>query len=85
MLIYRLCALVFVFSASAFMAGCGNKDTGQTGVKVDPGKVQQDLATQIKEVENNPNIPPGQKQAVINRIKSQGAMSEAGRATGGGK
>ena len=83
-MIHRLCALVLVLAAFS-MVGCGNKDTGQTGIKSDPAKVQQDLATQLKEVENNPNIPPAQKQAIIQRIKSQGALSEAGRVTGSGK
>ena len=84
-MIHRLCALVLVLAAFNTIVGCGNKDTGQTGIKSDPAKVQQDLATQLKEVENNPNIPPAQKQAIIQRIKSQGALSEAGRVTGSGK
>ena len=83
MLTYRLGSLVLVFAASLMLWGCGNKDTGQSDVKIDAAKVQQDLDAQIKAVESNPNIPAGQKQAIIGRIKNQGGA--AGRAAGGGK
>jgi hypothetical protein len=81
---YRLLALIPALAA-CLIAGCGQKDTGKTDVKMDAAQVQADDANRIKEIENNPNIPPAQKQAILARIKGREAMSQAGKATSGQK
>ena len=76
----RTSLLVAAF-AICLAAGCKSKDTGQTDVKLDPAKVVQDQEAQIKEVQNNPNIPANQKQAIIGRIRGNQATGQARQGT----
>ena len=67
--------------AMCLFAGCKSKDTGQTDVKIDAAKSAQDQEAQIKEVQNNPNIPANQKQAIIGRIRGNQATGQARQGT----
>ena len=68
------------------LLGCGKGDTGETGVPPpDPAQSAADAQKQMQEIQNNPNIPQAQKDAIIGRMKSQGALGEAGKATAPGK
>jgi hypothetical protein len=55
--------------------GC-SKDTGTT-VTQDPAQVRREAQEKIAEVQNDPRIPPAQKQAIIGRLQ--------GTAQGGGE
>lgn len=60
--------------------GCGQKDTGLVvnETAADIQKSRAEAAQKIREVQNNPNIPPAQKQAIIGRLQGQagGGTSE---------
>jgi len=67
-------------SCFGLASGCGQKDTGQVvnETAADIQKSRAEAAQKIREVQNNPNIPPAQKQAIIGRLQGQagGGTSE---------
>jgi hypothetical protein len=71
------CLGLALAGGAATLSGC-NKDTGTT-VTQDPAKVRQDAQRRIQEVQNDPRIPPQQKQAIIGRLQAtaQGGGGEA--------
>ncbi len=66
------------FTVLGLASGCNqNKDTG-TVVTTTPTKSPAEIQQEIQQVQSNPSIPAGQKQAFIGRLQSQlpGAASE---------
>ena len=71
------CLGLALVGGAAALSGC-SKDTGTT-VTQDPAQVRREAQEKIAEVQNDPRIPPAQKQAIIGRLQAtaQGGGGEA--------
>ena len=81
----RFTSLMLGVLALVGVMGC-SKDQGTMVTDQDAEKLRREQITnaekQIKETQDNPNIPAGQKQTIINNIRSGAARASAGAQSG---
>ena len=70
----RVVGCLLALSAACLMAGCGEQNYGGE-VSMTAAESQAAMEARIKEIENNPKMPPQAKEIAINSIRSSSKMA----------